>query len=132
LKLTTIAIIGAGIAGQTLIYTLAKEGKKFAKILLFDSDTFAPTCALRSTAIVAGRGVSSGLSDLGDLLCASFQSFVQHVFQDAPDGVYPIKQYTGAQTKLDQFQKRYPQGSLTSSIDQLQFRSEFYLAIEDA
>ena len=130
--MTTIAIIGSGIAGQTLIYTLAKEGKKFEKILVFDSDTFAPTCALRSTAIVAGRGVSTGHSDLGDLLFSSFQSFHSHVSNERPEGIYRIKQYTGAKSKLDAFQKRYPQGSMTSQVDHLNFKSDYYLAFEEA
>ena len=130
--MTTIAIIGSGIAGQTLIYTLAKEGKKFEKILVFDSDAFAPTCSLRSTAIVAGRGVSTGHSDLGDLLFASFKSFLIHANQDKPEGVFRIKQYTGAKTKLEAFQKRYPDGTFTSKLDFLSLRQEYYLSSEDA
>lgn len=130
--MTTIAIIGSGIAGQTLIYTLAKEGKKSSKIIVFDSDNFAPTCALRSTAIVAGRGVSPGHSDLGDLLYASFKSFVAHANQDKPEGVFEIKQYTGAKSKLEAFQNRYPDGVFTSNIDHLKFHNKFYLTSEDA
>lgn len=130
--MTTIAIIGSGIAGQTLIYTLAKEGKKYSKILVFDSDIFAPTCALRSTAIVAGRGVSPGHSDLGDLLFSSFKSFAEHASEDKPEGVFSIKQYTGVKTKLETFQKRYPQGVFTSSFSHIKLNSEFYLATEDA
>jgi hypothetical protein len=132
LKLTTLAIIGGGIAGRSLIYTLAKRKNNFSNITLFDSDSFARTCSLRSTAIVAPRGVSAGHSDLGDLLLAAFQTFTQHVEQDCPQGVFPITQYTGALTKLDQFKNRYPQGSACKATVSFGLKDETYLATDPA
>ena len=130
--MTTLAIIGGGIAGRSLIYTLAKRKNNFSNITLFDSDSFARTCSLRSTAIVAPRGVSAGHSDLGDLLLAAFQTFAQHVEQDRPQGVFPITQYTGALTKLDQFKKRYPQGSALKATASFGLKDETYLATDPA
>ena len=130
--MTTLAIIGGGIAGRSLIYTLAKRKNNFSNITLFDSDSFARTCSLRSTAIVAPRGVSAGHSDLGDLLLAAFQTFAIHVEQDRPQGVFPITQYTGALTKLEQFQKRYPQGTSCKSTVSFTLRDETYLAMDPA
>lgn len=130
--MTTLAIIGGGIAGRSLIYALAKGKKTFSKIILFDSDDFAQTCAFRSTAIVAARGVSSGHSDLGDLLMAAFASFTQHVEEDQPSGIFPITQYTGAYTKLDQFQKRYPDGEVVQSTEHFLLKAPTYLAYESA
>lgn len=130
--MTTLAIIGGGIAGRSLIYALAKAPKTFSKIYLFDSDAFAHTCSLRSTAIVAPRGVSSGHSDLGDLIFAAFQTFSMHVRQDSPQGVYPITQYTAAVSNLDKFQKRYPNGQLKKDFAHFSLNTEFYLATEEA
>jgi hypothetical protein len=130
--LTTLAIIGGGIAGRSLIYALAKQEKTFSKIYLFDSDEFAHTCSLRSTAIVAPRGVSSGHSPLGDLIFAAFQTFAAHVKKDSPQGVFSITQYTAALSKLDQFQKRYPNGTLKKDLPHFSFSSEIYLASEAA
>ena len=130
--MTTLAIIGGGIAGRSLIYALAKAPKTFSKIYLFDSDAFAHTCSLRSTAIVAPRGVSSGHSELGDLIFASFQTFSRHVVQDSPRGVFPITQYTAAISKLDQFQKRYPNGESKKDFAAFSLKSETYLATESA
>jgi hypothetical protein len=130
--LTTLAIIGGGIAGRSLIYALAKAPKTFSKIYLFDSDAFAHTCSLRSTAIVAPRGVSSGHSELGDLIFAAFQTFSKHVVKDSPRGVFPITQYTAALSKLDQFQKRYPAGEIKKDFPHFSLKSEMYLAIEAA
>ena len=130
--MTTLAIIGGGIAGRSLIYALAKQEKIFSEILLFDSDAFAHSCSLRSTAIVAPRGVSTGHSDLGDLIFAAFKTFSAHVEKDIPAGVFPITQYTGAITKLEQFQKRYPNGQMLKKVSPLSFKNELYLATESA
>lgn len=126
--MTTLAIIGSGIAGRSLIYTLAKEQKAFEKITLFYSDSFAFPCTLHSTAIVAPRGLSSGHSPLGDLLMESFTTFAQHVELDSPAGVEKIIQYTGATEKLETFKARYPHGKLTRDF----LNNETYLATEDA
>ena len=130
--MTTLAIIGGGIAGRSLIYALAKGKKTFTKIILFDSDDFAQTCAFRSTAIVAARGVSAGHSDLGDLLMSAFASFTQHFDEDRPPGIFPITQYTGAISKLDHFQKRYPDGEVVQSTPHFLLKTPTYLAYEDA
>lgn len=106
--MTTLAIIGSGIAGRSLIYSLAKEKKVFEKILLFSSSESVFPCTLHSTAIVAPRGLSSGHSPLGDLLLESYHSFSEHVELDKPLGVECIIQYTGATEKMDSFKKRYP------------------------
>lgn len=106
--MTTLAIIGSGILGRSLIYTLAKEEKRFEKIVLFYSDKFAFPCTLNSTAIVAPRGVTAGHSTLGDEILEGFRFFSEHVKLDQPDGIEVITQYTGATSKLDAFKQRYP------------------------
>lgn len=106
--MTTLAIIGSGILGRSLIYTLAKEQKQFEKIVLFYSDKFAFPCTLHSTAIVAPRGVTAGHSALGDEILEGFKVFSEHVMLDQPAGVERIMQYTGSTDKLDAFKQRYP------------------------
>lgn len=128
--MTTLAIIGGGIAGRSLLYTLAKKKKNFSSIVLFDSDSFARTCSLRSTAIVAMRGVTQGHSDLGDLLVAAFNTFSDHINLDRPQGVFPITQYSGATSKLDQFQKRYPAGSEGRIFPAFTLKNPIYMATE--
>jgi glycine/D-amino acid oxidase-like deaminating enzyme len=127
-----LAIIGGGIAGRSLIYALAKAPKTFSKIYLFDFDDFAHTCSLRSTAIVAPRGVTTGVSGLGDLIFSAFKTFSYHVAEASPQGVFPITQTTMALTKLDQFQKRYPDaelvnGQLTATESAYLIDSQMYL-----
>lgn len=128
--MTTLAIIGGGIAGRSLLFTLAKEGSNYSQILFFESPVFAPACSHHSTAIVAPRGVSAGHSTLGDLLLAGFTSFDEHVKTDSPAGVFPIHQYTGAHTKLENFKKRYPGGSLEAQAGPVSLRAPLYLAQE--
>lgn len=130
--MTTLAIIGAGIAGRSLIYALAKQQKAYSKIVVFDSDTFARTCSFRSTAIAAPRGVSTGHSDLGDLIVRGFETLKNHVEMDRPQGIFPITQFTAAMSKLDQFKKRYPTGAVVDSFLNFQLKHEIYLAKEDA
>ncbi len=129
--MTTIAIIGGGIAARSLLYVMAK--KKFQqKILVFYSDSFAFPCSIHSTAIVAARGVSTGLSPLGDNLHEGFLRFARHVEEDSPAGVIKIPQYTGALTKLDAFRKRYPEGENKKSLGPFSFSEETYFAEESA
>lgn len=130
--MTTLAIVGGGIAGRSLIYALAKKKKNFSKITLFDSESFAPACSLRSTAIVANRGVTTGHSPLGDLLVAGHRTFSQHFYSDSPAGVFPIQQYTVATKKTDQFHKRYPEWVSSSSFGALKFNSSLDMAVEEA
>lgn len=130
--MTTLAIIGGGIAGRTLAFTLAKEKKNYSRILLFQSESFAKACSWRSTAIVAPRGVSSGHSPLGDLILESFISFEKHFKEDRPEGIYPIKQFTGALTKLDQFKQRYPTGAEKKDLGILALKTQIYFTQEDA
>lgn len=126
--MTTLAIIGSGIAGRSLIYTLAKEEKSFEKITVFYSDSFTSPCTINSTAIVAPRGLSSGHSPLGDLLMAGFNEFSHHVELEFPAGVEKIIQYTGETKKLDTFKARYPNGK----VQKLFLKNETYIATEDA
>ena len=130
--MTTLAIIGNGIAARSLIYTLAKEQKFFEKITVFYSDKFAFPCTLHSTAIVAPRGLSSGHSALGDLLLESFKTFSEHVNFDHPAGVTKITQFTGATTKLENFKSRYPNGEMKKDLGPFSLKNETYVATEDA
>lgn len=126
--MTTLAIIGSGILGRSLIYTLAKEQKQFEKIVVFYSDKFAFPCTLHSTAIAAPRGVTAGHSPLGDQILEGFRIFSEHIKLDRPAGVEVITQYTGATSKLDTFKQRYPSAQLFKGF----LHEETHVATEEA
>ncbi len=130
--MTTLAIIGSGILGRSLLYTLAKEQKSFEKITLFNSDSFAFPCSLHSTAIVAPRGLSQGHSPLGDLLLEAYAGFKQHIELDNPEGVELVTQFTGASDKLDAFRARYPHGGMLDSLSSVPLKKTVYIASEEA
>lgn len=130
--MTTVAIIGGGIVGRSLLYALAKGAGLVSKAHLFQSTQFSFPCSVNSTAIVAPRGIARGLSPLGDLLADGFEVFDAHFKQDSPSGVYPITQFTGAGEKLDQFKRRYPECDLVSQFSSFSFKKEFYMAQENA
>lgn len=129
--MTTIAIIGGGIAARSLLFAMAKK-KISEKILVFYSDSFAFPCSMHSTAIVAPRGISTGLSPLGDQLHAGFERFGNHYDNDQPEGVIVVPQYTGAVTKIDSFKNRYPEGKKARQAGHLLLNEECYLANESA
>ncbi len=114
--MTTLAIIGSGLVGRSLIYTLAKEQKKFEKITIFSSDKVTIPCSLNSTAVSALRGITKGHSSLGDNLVEGFGIFSAHVSESSPQGVEKVFQYNGATQKLDQFKLRYPEGGISHSF----------------
>ncbi len=130
--MTTLAIIGGGIAGRSLLYALSSHHFKYEEILFFDSPEFASPCALNSTAIVAPRGVSAGHSPLGDLILEGLAIFKQHCEKDHPAGVFPISQYTGALTKLDQFARRYPTALKVQNLGEIKLKAEVLFAEEEA
>jgi glycine/D-amino acid oxidase-like deaminating enzyme len=131
LKLTTLAIIGGGIAGRSLLYALAKEKGLVSKVHLFESPEFFHPCSLRTTATVAPRGVSEGHSPLGNLLMEGFQTFKQHALYDDPEGVIPVTQFTANSEKVAEFKLRYPQGTETNDLLYLKFKKPIYTAREN-
>lgn len=132
LKLTTLAIIGSGIMGSSLLYNLTLERSSFDAILVFDSEAFALPCSKNSTAIVAPRGVTSGHSPLGDMILDSYLTFKEHVLNDRPAGIFQIPQYTGTEEKLEQFKLRYPDGEHVQSIGKIPLKRSVYFTTEEA
>lgn len=130
--MTTLAIIGSGIASRSLLYTLAKEKKSYSRILVFSSESFAPACSLRSTAIVAPRGVRRGVSPLGDQIMDGYDVFLNHAKHDHPQGVSFGIQYTSANQKEDQYLKRFPDAQRASSFSDYSFKSQTLLSVEEA
>jgi len=126
--LSTLAIIGGGLMGRSLIYHLAKEKKHFEKIVLFSSDKITIPCTLNSTAMVALRGVTKGHSELGDLLVEGHEIFSHHVKMDHPQGVQVVKQFTGTHREREFFLSRYPEASLSDRF----FHEKIYLSEERA
>lgn len=118
----TLAIIGGGVCGHSLLFTLSKIKHDYQRVYFFDAPDFFNTCSLNSTAIVAPRGVSAGHSDLGNILLEAYQVFKSHIENDSPEGVEKIIQETGASSKIDQMKVRYPSGAM---------KGEFYLAQEE-
>ncbi len=130
--MTTLAIIGSGIVGRSLLFHLTKENFQFDEILLFDSPDFSPPCSLNTTAISALRGITSGHSPLGDLILEGFKSFCGHVEKDRPDGVYPIFQYSAQTKNTEVFLKRYPDAQMVNSFDEFNFVEKIYITKEKA
>lgn len=126
--MTTLAIIGSGLVGKSLVYTLAKEQKHFEKITLFSSDNILSPCTLSSTAIAAPRGTTAGLSELGDLLVDGYKTLKEHIELDKPAGVQKIIQYSAASEKTEQFLKRYPD----AQKEQTFLKERAYMSQEDA
>lgn len=129
--MSTIAIIGGGIAARSLLFAMAKRNDR-RKILVFQSDSFAFPCSLHSTAIVAPRGISTGHSSLGDHLVLGFSRFEKHFSEDHPEGVIKVPQYTAALSKMEAFQKRYPDGALKNNCGLISLNAEMYVANEEA
>ena len=128
--MTTLAIVGGGIAGRSLLYALAKEKGLVSRVQLFQSDDFFHPCSLNSTAIVAPRGVSEGHSPLGNLLMEGFKTFQSHVEEDSPRGVSAITQYTAASEKMEGFKLRYPNGQETQDLNLFKLKQKIFFAKE--
>ena len=117
--MSTFIVLGAGLAAENFLFALARSNSSVQSVIQLSHDAFYPACSLRSTAIVAARGITTGHSDLGNILVEAYERFKTHVESDRPSGVYHGVQWTGTNQKLDEFQKRYPDGRNCDEIFEL-------------
>ena len=128
--MTSLAIIGSGIAGRSLIYTLAKEHDSFKSITLISSDNITSPCTLNSTAVASLRGITAGHSSLGDSLVEGFHFLSEHVRRDKPHGVEEIIQYSAATIKTENFKSRFQDSQMSDDflkIEALMAKEEAFL-----
>lgn len=130
--MTTLAIIGAGIAGRSVLWALAKQKKNYSRIVLFDGENFLNKCSLHSTATVALRGITKGHSDLGDTLVESFERFQKHVLEDGPEGVFPIRQFSAVSSTDEKFKNRFPESKLSNGFLDFKLKKEMLLNDEES
>lgn len=130
--MSTFIVLGAGLAAENFIYSLGKSDSSIHSVIQLSSDAFYPACSLRSTAIVASRGVTAGHSELGDLLVASYERFKNHILEDSPSGVFQGIQWTGAGAKISEFIKRHPDAREQDQIESLKliFSKKLHLTSE--
>ena len=88
-----LIIIGNGIAANCFLWELQKQ-KRNLSILKIHSENLAPCCSLNSTSIISLRGVTKGVSPLGDELFESYQLAESFIQDENPDGVAPSKFYS--------------------------------------
>ena len=81
-----LIVVGSGLAGYGVLHELANLGFS-GSLLWVSSPKQAPPASLFSTAIVARRGLSKGVSPLGDLLWDGLGAFRSWVQREAPEGV---------------------------------------------
>jgi len=131
--LTTLAIIGNGLASHSFLFQLSLLKKnQFEKILIFEHDSFAPPCSFSTTAVASLRGTKSGLSELGDLIVEGFKDFENLVQAFSPEGVEKAIQYNGMIQCSDQFQRRFDDLKLTNEVQEVKLTKDFYLSTEEA
>ncbi|MFI5391358.1 MAG: FAD-dependent oxidoreductase [Bacteriovoracales bacterium] len=88
-----LIIIGNGIAANCFLWELQKQNRKMS-ILKIHSENLAPCCSLNSTSIISLRGVTQGISPLGDELYESYQLAESFIQTEKPGGVAPSKFYS--------------------------------------
>ncbi|MFI5391683.1 MAG: FAD-dependent oxidoreductase [Bacteriovoracales bacterium] len=88
-----LIIIGNGIAANCFLWELQKQ-KRNLSILKIHSEDLAPSCSLNSTAMVTLRGITKGISPLGDELFDAYQLAESFFKAEKPDGVVPSKFYS--------------------------------------
>ncbi len=93
-----LIIIGNGIAAQTFLWHLGKNHLSDANkrqsfsIAQVYNDKLAPSCTLRSPAMVSLNGIEENVSELGNDLRQSFKLFELLYKTAQPDGILPVKQ----------------------------------------
>ena len=80
-----IVIIGNGISSKCVVFELNKLG--FDNITVIASESHAPMCSTRTTAINCLRGAKRGKSDLGELIIDSFDMFEEFYNSEVPAGI---------------------------------------------
>lgn len=86
MKKLRVLIIGDGIAGSCIRYTLAKlSGLDITQV---SSHNHFPACSLNSTAINCLRGTQRGVSKLGDEIVDSYDYFLKFISEEKPEGIF--------------------------------------------
>lgn len=105
-----LIIIGNGIAAQCFLWELVKQ-KKNLSVLKIHSEKLAPSCSINSTATISLRGVTQGISPLGDEIYESYQLAQSFIQSENPEGVSPSKFYSLCEVdEKEEFLRRF--GSL--------------------
>jgi hypothetical protein len=68
-----LVIVGGGVAAELIADQILRSLYPHIHITILSNDQIAPSCSLRSMPIVANRGVSLGISPLGDELFHAFK-----------------------------------------------------------
>lgn len=121
--------------GRSLLYSLAQNkanhflGDHYENIHVFSEDDFYSPCSLHSTATVSLRGVTKGVSPLGDIIFEG-QSFLRkHVEHMKPSGVWRVHHIISETQNFSKFSKRFPQ-FLESSDSSLLKNKAFFVEEE--
>ncbi len=103
------AVIGDGLAANVLIFYLNQYIPEL-EINQFYSESFFPNASERSTAIVAKRNVSIGLSKLGDLLYHSYEELDRFldIHKEKFENFFEIIDHL-EYGEGEQFEKRFPE-----------------------
>jgi glycine/D-amino acid oxidase-like deaminating enzyme len=80
-----IVIIGNGIAAKCVVFELNKIG--IINITVIASESHAPMCSTKTTAINCLRGAKRGKSELGELIIDSFEDFIDFYSTETPSGI---------------------------------------------
>lgn len=112
-----LIIIGNGLAANCFLWETQKRGRNLS-ILKIHNEKLAPSCSLNSTATISLRGVTKGVSPLGDEIFESYQMAEDFIKAENPDGVVPSKFYSLCdEDEKDEYLRRF--GSL-EQIDKME------------
>ena len=136
-----ILVIGKGLAATGLVWELVtSEHRPKSSELIWVGPRLdkrdAQNCALRSTALVARQGISSGISPLGDLLVHSYE-LAKIFFENHTTGIKKVvrEHYASSEEKREQLQRRfdcldYPVKEEAYIIEPLTFLSQWHEEIK--
>lgn len=88
-----LIIIGNGLAANCFLYELGRQ-KRNLSVLKIHNEKLAPSCSINSTATISLRGVTKGISPLGDEIFDSYQLAESFIKTENPDGVSSSKFYS--------------------------------------
>lgn len=120
-----LIIIGNGIAANCFLWELQKQ-KRNLSILKIHNEKLAPSCSINSTATISLRGVTKGISPLGDEIFDSYQLAESFIKTEKPDGVSPSKFFSLCdKDEEDEYLRRFGSLEQIEKAEFLNLREKF-------
>lgn len=118
-----LLIIGDGVSARAMLWELQLQGTDLNVLQVYSPALF-PKTSLQSTGLVTYHGMKTGVSPLGDLLCAGVENFFSNVMGVGLEGLKFGRFIDCCPTDDERIKRRYGEAFDLEKLERLDIFSE--------